>query len=175
MSAIDLAARPLPGEYNLHYTSYVQIVPDGDIRATLESSGRDASAFYSNLTEAQANHRYAPGKWTIKQVLGHVTETERIFAYRALRFARNDSTPLAGYEDEHYVRHARFETWPLDELIEQFTVVRRASVILFRHLDNGAWSRHGVANHFEITVRALAWIIAGHEIHHRQIVAAKYL
>ena len=126
-------------------------------------------------TEADGNLRYAPDKWSLKEVLGHVNDTERIMSYRALRISRGDATPIEGYEQDDYVRNGPFARLPLADLIEDYIAVRRATISLFRNLDEGDWSRRGVANQNEVTVRALSYIIAGHELHHRRIIEEMYL
>jgi hypothetical protein len=128
-----------------------------------------------SIPESQGGFRYAPGKWSIKELLGHVIDTERIFAYRALRFSRNDATPLPGYEQDDYIRNASFDDYPLGELADEFESVRRSTLFLFKHLTRDAWMRRGKANEGEASVRALAYIIAGHELHHMQILRDKYL
>ncbi len=137
---------------------------------SLERLGNEAAAFYSHFTEAQAGQPYGPGKWTIREVLGHVIDTERIQAYRALRISRKDTTPLPGFEQADYIQYGPYGGCTLAELIEEFQCVRKASLLMFRHLDEEAWMRVGFANNHEITVRALAYIAAGHEVHHRRIL-----
>lgn len=124
--------------------------------------------------ESGGDFRYAPDKWSAKEVLGHVCDTERIFAYRALRIARADRTPLEGYEQDDYVRNGPFAAAPWPEIIEDYISVRRATLTLLRNLDEPAWTRRGVANKNEVSVRALAYTIAGHELHHRKILEEKY-
>ena len=128
----------------------------------------------SGRSEQDGDFRYAPGKWTAKEVLGHVCDTERVFAYRALRIARADATPMEGFEQDDYVRNGPFANRPLEDLVEDFIAVRRATLSLLRNLDETAWDRRGVANKNEVSVRALAYIIAGHELHHRRILEEKY-
>ena len=128
----------------------------------------------SGRDDLDGEYRYAPGKWSAKEVLGHVCDTERVFAYRALRIARGDQTPLAGFEQDDYVKNGPFAKAPMEEIIEDYIAVRRASITLFRNLDEAAWVRRGVANNNEVSVRALAYIIAGHELHHRRILEEKY-
>src|SRR5262249_22327060 len=118
--------------------------------------------------------RYAPDKWSAKEVIGHVCDAERIFAYRALRVGRNDKTPIEGFEQDDYTRFGPFAHCKLEELVEEFIAVRRATVSLLRGFDDSAWSRRGIANNCEITPRALAFIIAGHELHHRRVLEQKY-
>ena len=126
------------------------------------------------VPRARWTHRYAPGKWSVSEVVGHLADTERIFAYRALRFARNDATPLAGFDENQFVPPANFDARPLPDLAEELRAVRLASVALFRRLDDAALARRGTANQVEITVRALPWIIAGHERHHVAVLKERY-
>jgi len=170
---IDVA-RPQPGEYAPYYDCYISLVQGNDILATLDSGRRQMMLLLSGRDEADGNFRYAPEKWNAKQVLGHVCDAERIFAYRALRIARGDQTPLEGFEQDDYVRNGPFADRPLSELIEDYIAVRRATLTLLRNLDEAAWTRRGFANNNEVTVRALAYIIAGHELHHRRVLEEKY-
>lgn len=167
--------RPGPGEYAAYYEKYIAGVQGNDIVATLDEQRRQMLLLLSGRSESDGEIRYAPGKWTVKQVVGHICDTERVMSYRALRIARGDSTPLAGFDENNYVANAPFATHPLADLIEEFIAVRRATVSLFRNLDEAAWARRGVANNNEVTVRALAYIVAGHELHHRRMLQEKYL
>lgn len=162
-------------EYSAYYEKYVSLVPKGDILATLEQQLHASLALLQNISEDRAGTRYAPGKWSIKELVGHVIDGERIFAYRALRFARGDQTPLPGFEQDDYVRHARFDACSLEDLRREFEHVRRANIYLFRHLDEAAWQRRGTASDAEVSVRALAHIMAGHEKHHMEILRTRYL
>ena len=167
-------ARPEPGEYAPYYERYISLIPGSDILGTLESQRRQMLLLLSGRDEDEGDIRYAPDKWTAKEVLGHVCDTERIFAYRALRISRGDRTPIEGFEQDDYVRNGPFGSAPLAEIVEDYIAVRRATLTLLRNLDEAAWMRRGVANKNEITVRALAYIIAGHELHHRRILEEKY-
>jgi uncharacterized damage-inducible protein DinB len=169
------ASHPEPGEYAPYYEKYISLIPGNDILATLEDQRRQTLLLLSGRTDADGDLRYAPGKWSVKEVLGHLNDTERIFAYRALRISRGDQTPLAGFEQDDYVRNGPFARRPLEDLIEDYIAVRRATISLFRNLDEAAWTRRGVASENEVTVRALAYMIAGHELHHRRILEEKYL
>ena len=168
-------SRPDETEYLPYYDRYISLVPEGNILSLLEEQFEETLAFLRRIPEAQAGFRYAPDKWSVRQLLGHVIDGERIFAYRALRFARHDETPLPGFEQDDYVRHASFDDYPLAELIEEWASVRRSTLFLFKHLSGEAWSRRGLASESEVSVRALAYIIAGHERHHRQILRDRYL
>jgi hypothetical protein len=166
--------RPQPGEYAPYYEKYLVQVPGNDIIVTLEDQRRQMLLLLSGRAEADGDLRYAPGKWTVKEVLGHVCDAERVFCYRALRISRNDPTPMEGFDENNYVRNGPFARRPLEDLIEDYIAVRRATVSLFRNLDEAAWTLRGMANQNEVTVRALACIIAGHELHHRRMLEEKY-
>jgi uncharacterized damage-inducible protein DinB len=168
-------ARPEPGEYAPYYDRYISLVPGSDILATLDAQRRNTMTLLCGSDEADGDFRYALGKWSAKEVLGHVCDTERIFAYRALRIARADQTPMEGFEQDDYVRNGPFAQAPLPEVVEDYIAVRHATLTLLRNLDESAWTRRGIANKNDVTVRALAYIIAGHELHHRKILEEKYL
>jgi uncharacterized damage-inducible protein DinB len=167
-------ARPQPGEYAPYYDRYISLIQGEEILATLDQQRKETMLLLCGRDEEDGNFRYAPGKWTAKEVLGHVCDTERIFAYRALRIARADATPLEGFEQDDYVRNGAFANLSLADLIEEFIAVRRATLSLLRTLDEASWVRRGIANKNEVSVRALAYIIAGHEVHHRRILEEKY-
>ena len=167
--------RPQPEEYAPYYERYISLVPGTDVLAALEDQRRQTLLLLSGRAEADGDLRYAPDKWSLKEVVGHVNDSERIMSYRALRISRGDQTPIEGFEQDDYVRNAPFAQRSLADLIEDYIAVRRATVSLFRNLDVRDWNRRGVANKNEVTVRALAYLIAGHELHHRQIVEEKYL
>jgi uncharacterized damage-inducible protein DinB len=167
--------RPDESEYTPYFEKYVALVPEGDIVEILSQQGEETLALLRSIDEAHAGYRYAPDKWSIKQVVGHINDTERIFAYRALRFARGDSTPLPGYEQDDYARNGDFDARTLADLAAEFASIRAATVALLRSLDADAMHRRGKANDNEVSVRALAHIIAGHELHHVQVLRTRYL
>jgi hypothetical protein len=173
-AAAVMVARPEPGEYAPYYDRYISLITGTDILGTLDGQRRQMMMLLSGREESDGDFRYAPDKWSAKEVLGHVCDTERVFAYRALRIARGDQTPMAGFEQDDYVKNGPFARAPLGELIEDYIAVRRATLTLLRNLDEAAWARRGVANKNEVSVRALAYIIAGHELHHRRILEEKY-
>jgi len=166
---------PDASEHAPYYGRYIALVNAGDILAALTQQAPETQALFSGFSDAEQDYRYAPDKWSVKEVLGHVIDTERVFAYRALRIARNDRTPLPGFEQDDYVRYGAFAELRLADMLEEFACVRRASLFLFRPLSREAWMRRGIADQKEISVRALAYIIAGHELHHRQVLKEKYL
>ncbi|GAC1625410.1 MAG: DinB family protein [Candidatus Acidiferrum sp.] len=167
-------ARPGAGEYAEFHEKYISLIQGEDIVAVLEAHLRQTIAMFSGRSEREGDFRYAPGKWSVKDVLGHVADAERIFVYRALRMARGDQTPLPGFEQDDYVRTARAGERKLASIVEEFTDVRRASISLLRSFDAEAWQRRGVASNHEVTVRALAYITAGHELHHRRVLEERY-
>jgi hypothetical protein len=166
--------RPQAGEYNPYYDRYISLVPSSDVVGLLQSQAPETVTLFQSAS-AKADFRYAPGKWSVKEMLGHINDTERIMTYRALRVARGDKTPLAGFEQDDYIRDGNFAQRTLPDLLDEFLAVRQASMALFRHVDSETSTRHGVANGDTISVRALAYIIAGHELHHRKVLREKYL
>src|ERR1041384_2116337 len=167
--------RPESGEYPPYTIAYISLVPDGDIVATLGSQLNDTLTMLRSIPESRGDFRYADGKWSIKEIIGHITDGERIFAYRALRFARGDETPLPGYDQDEYAQGANFDARTLADLAAEFASIRPATVALFRSLDAEAMQRRGPANDNPVSVRALAHIIAGHELHHVQVLRTRYL
>src|ERR1700687_4533937 len=167
--------RPQPGENTPYYDRYISLVPANDTLAALEDQRHETLLLLCGRTETDGDLRYAPDKWSLKELLGHVNDTKRIMSYRALRISRGDATPIEGYEQDDYVLNGPFARRMLAGVIEDYIAVRRATVSLFRNLDEAAWSRRGVANKNEVTVRALAYIIVGHELHHRRVLEEKYL
>lgn len=166
---------PANAEYAPYYAGYVARVPVGDIVETLARQQAEMVELIAGMSAEQAGFRYAPGKWMAKEVVGHVIDAERIFAYRALRVGRNDKTPLPGFEENDYVTFGNFESRAIIDLAQEFDHVRASTLDLFRQFSAEAWLRTGVANAFDVSVRALAWVIAGHELHHREILRTKYL
>jgi len=167
--------RPEASEYLAYYETYISIVPKGNLLKVLEDQRRETQQLLAGLSEAKALHRYAPGKWSIKEVLGHLTDSERVFCYRALAFGRADENPLPGFDEKAWVPAGRFDARPLKDLAAEFDAVRRATIALFSGLDAEALARQGTANNNAISVRALAWIIAGHERHHLAVLRERYL
>ncbi len=169
------STRPSAGDFLPYYGTYIDRVPDGDIVDTLEKQIAGTLSLIKSIAEADGDKRYAPEKWSIREVLGHVIDGERIFVYRALRFARADATPVPGFDENAYVKNAPFSNVSLASLADEFEHVRKATVHFFRNLDEASFSRRGTANGAEITVRSLAFIIAGHESHHMNVLRTRYL
>ncbi|PKG23765.1 DinB family protein [Niallia nealsonii] len=168
-------SKPVREEYPAYYHNYIQLVPEEDVLIHLGEQIGKTSAFFLGLTDAQADFRYAEGKWSIKEVIGHLTETERIMGYRALRIARGDLTSLAGYDDEAYVKEGQFTTRTMIDLVEELKAVRMSTLALLKGLPEGAPKRKGYANNGEVSANAIAYIIAGHELHHLKIIEERYL
>lgn len=160
-------------EYPAFYSPYIDTVV-GDPLDALIAQKRDFAHFIEQLPADKGAYAYAEGKWTVKEVLGHVIDTERVMAYRALRFARNDTKALAGFEQDEYVQQARFQERSFADLAEEFQAVREATIQLFRHFYENEWQRKGMASDRLISVRALLYIILGHLNHHRSILRDRY-
>jgi len=169
------ALRPQTGEYAPYFDRYISLVSGNNVLAAFDEQRRQMLLLLSGRPESDGDFRYAADKWSLKEVLGHINDTERIMAYRALRISRGDATPMEGFEQDDYIRNGPFARITLADLIEDYIAVRRATITLFRNLDDAAWIRRGVANKNEVTTRALAFNIAGHELHHRRIIEEKYL
>ena len=168
-------ARPEASEYAEAYAGYVAEAPAGELLVVLERQGSETQALIAGLSEQEANAAYAPGKWTLKEVLGHLADAERVFAYRALCFARGDRNPLASFDESAWAPNSAARDCELHELAEGLRAVRAATLALLRQLPVAASLRRGTVNGKEITVRALGWIIAGHERHHLTIIRERYL
>jgi len=172
----SISGRPEPGEFAHYAQADIDAVRGDDIVETLRAQMKETLAVFRNVDEAAAAQvRYAPGKWNLKQVVGHLADDERIFAYRALCVARNDARPLPGFEEKDYVVAADFEALPIEQLLKDLGIVREASISFFSGISSRAWVRKGVVNGYSATVRGLAFHIAGHELHHMRIVREKYM
>ena len=169
------SSRPDATEYPPFYARYVAGVPETDVIAALRDSARELLAVLTAIPDARGGFRYAPDKWTIRDVIGHMIDAERIFGYRALRLARGAATPLPGFEENDYARHAEADARPLADLVDELRIVREGTVRLFHSFPAEAWTRRGVVNGREVSVRALAYIVAGHARHHLGVLRERYL
>lgn len=167
--------RPEASEYFEYYGRYIEKVPEGDILSILESELAETLDLLDGLTEERANYRYAPGKWSVKEVIGHLIDVERLFSYRALSFARNDPAPLPSMEQEDWAKFNNASQRTLSELLMEFVAARRSSIAMFRSFDDGMWERQGTASGYRFSVRTFPYIIAGHERHHRGVLQERYL
>jgi hypothetical protein len=169
-------ASPDPSEYAPYQQAYLDLVPAGNILQCLERQLPETLTFFENLPESRGDHAYAPGKWTLKEVLGHIADTERVLSYRALRVARGDTIPLPAFDQDSWVRYAACVRRQMPILLEEMRTVRQATLCLFRSLDTDALLRRGRTDSGNpFTVRAVPYIIAGHELHHLRIVRERYL
>ena len=167
--------RPQPEECAPYYHLYIQQVEGNNILNSLSNQKEQTLEFLRGLEPPVWSHRYASDKWTVKELMLHVIDTERIFAYRALRIARNDQTPIEGFEQDDYVPFSGADARNPTSIIEEYAAVREASLQLFRQFSPEMWSRQGIASSRPFTARSLAYITAGHELHHLRILREKYL
>jgi uncharacterized damage-inducible protein DinB len=167
-------SRPQADEYVGYFARYIDQVPDGDVATILESQGNATQKLLASIGEEKAGYRYAPDKWSIKEVVGHITDAERVFAYRLVAIARGEKQPLPGFDQDEYMGKANFDAHSLAELSDGLASTRRATLALIRSLDDEALTRRGVASNNPISARALAWIAAGHERHHLNVLRDKY-
>ena len=175
MTTLARYERPAPSEHAPYYGQYIDQVAQGDLLEVLRSQIGEYESLFGGLPEARGDHAYAAGKWTLKEVLGHVIDAERVFAYRALTFGRNDQSALPSFDENAWIGPAEFRSRTLADLVEEFTAVRASSVALFEHFPDAAISRIGTASGKLISVRALGYIIAGHAHHHAKVIRERYL
>jgi len=170
------SGRPLPGEYGAHAEADIARVGGDDAVEALARQEQEVRELFDKLDDAAiAGLRYAPDKWTLKEILGHLIDDERIFAYRALAIARGDARPLASFDENKYVAGANFEEQLLATLLDQYCLTRRATIAFFRSLSDDAWLRRGTVTDYTASVRGLAFHIAGHELHHLGVIRERYL
>lgn len=170
-----LETKPSPEEYPGHYTHYVDLVPEGNVLDIFESQSVITQNFLSTLTEELGNYSYAFGKWSIKEIIGHLIDTERIFGCRALRIARGDKQPLPGFEQEDYVQNAEFFKRSLSDLVDERLMLRAANIKMFRSFAEEMYLESGMVNDNEITIRAILYLLVGHEIYHLNFIKENYL
>jgi len=167
--------RPQPNEAASYYSTYIDRVTSDDIVGVLRKQGNETVDFLSGISEEQSLHRYAPDKWSMRELLGHVNDGERIFMYRALWFARGFEDPLPSFDQDIGFKAAESDRVTWQKHVEEFRAIRAATVSFCENLPEAAWSRSGVASDSPVTVRALVYIVAGHEAHHMEILRACYL
>jgi len=169
------SGRPEPGEYHADYELYVSLVPHSNIVTSLMVQLDDTMNLLHTISANQSSFRYAPGKWSIREVLGHIIDAERVFTYRALRFARADQTPLAGFDQDEWMKYCNADSRTWGSLKEEYELVRRATIALFSSFEAQTWLRRGMAWDRSFTVRGMGFITAGHELHHVSIIRSRYL
>ncbi len=168
-------SRPEKEEYAGYYETYVSLVEEIDIVPVLENQLSELQSLFAEISEEKADFRYAEGKWSIKELVGHIIDGERVFAYRSLRFSRNDETLLAGFEEKSYIANSNYSNAELADLAEELSLLRRANILFFKNLTDEAWLRTGTASDATVSVRALAYIMVGHIRHHANILRSRYL
>ncbi|OPA73736.1 hypothetical protein BVG16_26980 [Paenibacillus selenitireducens] len=167
--------RPVENEFPYYFGPYIELVPEGHVLDLLDSQLAKTISLFSSLTEEQLNFRYAEGKWSLKEVLGHMSDTERVMSYRLLCLARGEKGLLPGFDEEDYMLGANFGSQSISGLVEEYEIVRRSTLSLCRGIDDEAWQRIGNTNGHDTSARALPYIIAGHELHHLRIIKERYL
>lgn len=167
--------RPLPGEYAEGYAPYLAAAPEGDPLALLQFQTGEVTARFAGLSEAQGAYRYAPGKWSLKDLLQHLSDAERIFAYRCLRIGRGDATPLPGFDENAFAASAGADEHSLVDLLADFQAARQSSLTLFEGLGDRAWDQRGTSNGRELTARCIPYICLGHAAHHLGVIRERYL
>lgn len=170
-----LEVRPAKGECAPEHEGYVAHVPDGNILDALKGQSEGFRKMFSQFSDSEALYRYAPGKWSLKELVGHLCDAERVFSYRALCIARSDRGPFPAFDENAYVRGSRFDQRSFADLTTEFGLIRKLSYSFFSSLSEEEWTRSGIANNHTYTVRAGAWIIAGHLTHHMKVVEERYL
>ena len=171
---IHLFERPATGTYGEFYHKYIALVPDGDLRRLLPVIFDANFRAMRTITPEQERFRYASDKWSIREMVGHMADTERVMSYRALRIARGDTTPLPGFDENAFTANARYDDLPLEQILGELMAVHAATILLFENMADEAWDRMGTASNHPISVRALAYMIAGHELHHMNLLKERY-
>lgn len=166
--------RPTTAEAADYYFTYIGKVPDGDVLEQLANQIVETQALLGTVGEERAGYRYEPGKWSIKQVVGHLADTERVFAYRALSFSRGDQGPIPGMDQDRWIEGGRFDELSLASIVEDLVAIRGSTLTLFRGFSEEQWNRTGTASDLPFQAGAIAWIIAGHELHHRGVLETLY-
>jgi hypothetical protein len=168
-------SRPQPSEYDPYYEKYVSLVPEEEVVDVLARQHKELFRLFHGVSDSVGTFAYEEGKWTVKEVLSHLIDGERMFAYRVLRIARGDMTPIEGFEQDGYIENSHANRRGISDLLDEFKLLRKANVMFFRNLEPEDWTRVGIANNIEVSVRSLAWIMAGHVRHHVAILTERYL
>lgn len=166
--------RPAKGDYSEYYQQYIDLVEDDNILNVLTKQNKETQAVLNSFPKNKGNYSYAEGKWTIKEIIGHLMDVERVFAFRALSIARGEKKSLPQFDQDEYVKNGMFNQHRLSDLIYEFRLLRESNILLFKGLDKTVWQNRGLANDNEVTVLALMYMIAGHEKHHLNILKERY-
>lgn len=174
MLAMTNIGHPEAAEYAPSYANYIRNVTEDDVVAALEAQSRETAALLARVDEEKASYCYEPGKWSVKEVVGHFTDAERVFAYRALAIARGDKASLPGFDENEYMRQANFGERSMTSIADEYAAARAATLAAFRGFSDEAWQRIGTANDTPVSVRAIAHICLGHERHHLNVLRERY-
>ena len=168
-------SKPSPSDLSGYYQSYLHYVPEDDLLQALKEQKTVIENFVSSISTAKESFRYAEGKWMLKEVLGHLCDTERILSYRALRIARNDKTPMSGFDENHYTPNSNYKDRTLKNISEEFLAVRTATILLFENMSEEMLDRKGIANDSDVTVRTILFFMVAHARHHLGVIKERYL
>jgi hypothetical protein len=168
-------SRPQPAEYDPYYDKYISLVRETEVIDALARQPAELSALFDGLSDTRGAYAYAEGKWTMKESLSHVIDAERMFAYRVFRISRGDQTPIEGFEQDGYIENSHANGRSFSDMLDEFRLLRKANILFFRNLHPDDWVRTGTANQVTVSVRALAYIMAGHVNHHLNIFHSHYL
>jgi len=166
--------RPSKGEFAPYYANYIRNVPDDAIKAFGDQLDT-TNAFFKSIPKDKIDYKYADGKWSIKEIVGHLIDNERVMSYRALAISKNEKQSLPGFDQDDYIRKSNYSKRNYSELVEELKKIREANILMFKDFSEEILDRRGVANNSEVTVRAILFIIAGHELHHINVIKEKYL
>jgi uncharacterized damage-inducible protein DinB len=170
-----MITRPSEQEHDPAFSRYIARVPEGNLIELFRSQTQNTYHFFEKLSEEKANYSYAPGKWSLKEVLGHVMDFERVFAYRTLCIARGEEQGLPGFDENNYARTAGYNQVPLLKILQHYAHLRAATIALLEQIPDSAWVRTGTVNQKTISLRALAYVMPGHELHHGNVIAERYM
>lgn len=166
--------RPEPTDHAPYYSRYLDLVPETDILPALQQQSSETQKLLASIGDDRAAYRYGPDKWSVKELIGHIVDTERIMGYRALAIARGEAKSLPGFDENLYAKNGSFDGWRIGDLAEYYALSRRSNIVAFSHFDEEAWNRRGVANENPVTTRAMAYVIVGHERHHLNVLRERY-
>lgn len=170
-----IVTKPSPDEYASYYQKYIDLVGEEDILKVLAAQKAEFIQFFNSISNEKGLERYAPDKWSIKEIFGHLLEGERVFAFRALFFARQPNAQLPGYDHDLWIKGGNFDSYRFEDLLKEFEIVRNSNLLLFRRFGNNEWMNTGIANENKISVRTIAYVMAGHINHHINVIKERYL
>lgn len=167
--------KPNTDEYASYFQRYTGLIPNETVLQTLENQFKEAMIIYKGLDKSKIDYRYAEGKWSIKELIIHILDTERIFTYRALRIARKDKTPLVGFEQDDYINNINWDKYPFSSVLDEYDLVRKHTILFFNNMTQEMLEQTGISSEMKMAVSAIPFIIAGHERHHLNIINSRYL